>query len=336
MTQTSDSASAADVQRRMASMSERLATLRAELAKVIVGQEDIVEGVVLAMLAGGHVLLEGVPGLGKTLLVRSLAAAVHLDFSRVQFTPDLMPSDIVGSQLLVDDPKGGRSFAFQKGPVFTHVLLADEINRATPKTQSALLEAMQERSVTVGRHTYPLAAPFFVLATQNPLEMEGTYPLPEAQLDRFLFKLHVPFPSEVDLHEIATRTTSVAQQKIERVLDGAEILEISQFAQGCPIARHVVDYAVKLIAGSHGTLQGAKQYLRGGASPRAVQALVIGSKLRALMQGRANAAVEDVQALARPVMRHRLLLNFDAEADGIKTDHVIELMLAELDKRQVR
>ena len=332
MTQTAVPSTASDVQHQMSSMSASLAALRAELAKVIVGQEEIVEGVLVGMLAGGHVLLEGVPGLGKTLLVRSLAAAVHLDFSRIQFTPDLMPSDIVGSQLLIDDPNGGRSFQFQKGPVFTNVLLADEINRATPKTQSALLEAMQERSVTVGRHTYKLPPPFFVLATQNPLEMEGTYPLPEAQLDRFLFKLHVPFPTEAELHEIAARTVRPDLVQLERVLDGQQILEISQFALGCPIAHHVTDYAVKLVSGSHGGLKAAKQYLRGGASPRAVQALVIGSKLRALMQGRANAAVEDVKALARPVMRHRLLLNFDAEADGVKTDHVIDQMLAELDK----
>ena len=325
-------ANAADLQARMAWMTERLTTLRAELAKVVVGQEDVIEGVLLGLLGGGHVLLEGVPGLGKTLLVRTLAQAVSLQFSRVQFTPDLMPADILGAQMLVDDAHAGRKFVFQQGPVFTNILLADEINRATPKTQSALLEAMQERSVTVGRQTFTLPPPFFVLATQNPLEMEGTYPLPEAQLDRFLFKLHVPFPSEAELHEIVARTVRPGRVDLQPVLSGQEILDIGQFALGCPIAHHVVDYAVRLVSGSHGSLGPAKQYLRGGASPRAVQALILGSKLRALVHGRANAAVDDIKALAAPVLRHRLLLNFDAEADGVKTDTVVAQMLVEVDR----
>ena len=322
-----------EIEHQMAWMAERLSALKGELQKVMVGQEEVIEGVLLGMLAGGHVLLEGVPGLGKTLLVRTLAQAIDLQFSRVQFTPDLMPSDIIGAQILVDDGKGGRALVFQEGPVFTNILLADEINRATPKTQSALLEAMQERSVTVGRRTYDLTPPFFVLATQNPLEMEGTYVLPEAQLDRFLFKIDVPFPNDKDLTEIATRTVRSVQATVEPVLSGMDILTIQTFAVDCPIAPHVVDYAVKLVGGSHGRLAAAKQYLRGGASPRAVQALVAGAKLRALLQGRPNAAVDDIKALAKPVMRHRLLLNFDAEADRVRPDQVIEQMIAELDKK---
>ena len=318
------------VEQQMAWMAERLGALKAELQKVMVGQIDVIDGVLLGMLAGGHVLLEGVPGLGKTLLVRTLAQALDLQFSRVQFTPDLMPSDIIGSQILADDGKGGRALVFQQGPVFTNILLADEINRATPKTQSALLEAMQERSVTVGRQTYPLAPPFFVLATQNPLEMEGTYVLPEAQLDRFLFKIDVPFPSDGELTEIATRTVRSAQPTVDAVLSDLDILSIQQFALDCPIAPHVIAFAVKLVSGSHGGLAAAKQYLRGGASPRAVQALVTGAKLRALLQGRPNAAVEDVTALAPLVLRHRLLLNFDAEADRVRPDQVVAQMISEL------
>jgi MoxR-like ATPase len=248
----------------------------------------------------------------------------------VQFTPDLMPSDIVGTTMLVDDEGGARRFAFQKGPVFAHILLADEINRATPKTQSALLEAMQERSVTIGGQSHTLPSPFFVMATQNPLEMEGTYPLPEAQLDRFMFKLHVPFPSRADLHEIVARTVREAETEVGAVLSGEEILEIRKLALGLPIAHHVVDFAIRLIEGSHGSLKPAERYLRAGASPRAVQALILGSKLRALVDGRANASVDDVKALAKPVMRHRVLLNFDAEADGVDTGDVVEQIVAEV------
>jgi MoxR-like ATPase len=317
---------------QLATLSSQLRELRAELARVVVGQDEVVEGVLLALLAGGHVLLEGVPGLGKTLLVRSLAQVLDLQFSRVQFTPDLMPSDIVGAQLLGDDGRGGRNFSFQPGPVFTNILLADEVNRATPKTQSALLEAMAERSVTVGRTTHALPAPFFVLATQNPLEMEGTYPLPEAQLDRFFFKLQVPYPKDDELLRIATRSATPESVTLRRVLDGPQLRAIAEFAAGCPMAPHVADYVVQLVAGSQGRLKAARSYLRGGASPRAAQALVLGSKLRALLQGRENAAIDDVRALAAPVLRHRLLLNFDAEADGVRTDAVVEQLLAELDR----
>lgn len=324
---------AAQVQERIAWMTERLDTLRRELGKVVVGQQDVIEAVIVAMLAGGHVLLEGVPGLGKTLLVRTLAQSLALDFARVQFTPDLKASDILGTQVLVQDEQGGRSLVFQPGPVFTSVLLADEINRATPKTQSALLEAMQEHAVTVGRTTHALATPFFVLATQNPLEMEGTYPLPEAQLDRFLFKVEVPFPKPEELHEIVARTVSNQQASVQAVLSGPQILEIQAFAKGCPIARHVVDYAVQLVHGSHGGLPSVAKWLRAGASPRALQALVIGAKLRALLQGRPSASIDDIRALAKPALRHRLLLSFDAEAEGVRPDRVIDAMIADLDRR---
>lgn len=325
--------SAAQVQERLVWMAERLQTLRNELGKVVVGQQEVIESVILGMLAGGHVLLEGVPGLGKTLLVRTLAQALHLDFARVQFTPDLKASDVLGTQVLIEDERGDRSLVFQPGPIFTNVLLADEINRATPKTQSALLEAMQERSVTIGKKTHILQAPFFVLATQNPLEMEGTYPLPEAQLDRFVFKIEVPFPQPEELHEIVLRTVSGHLPAIEPVLSGPEILEIHEFAVGCPIARHVVEYGVQLVHGSHGSLPSVKKWLRAGASPRALQALVMGAKLRALMQGRPAASIDDLRALAKPALRHRILLSFDAEAERVRPDQVIDQLLAEVDKK---
>ncbi len=325
-------ASADDIERTIGWMAERLATLRAELGRVVVGQSEVIDLVLLGMLCHGHVLLEGVPGIGKTLLVRTLAQALHLDFARVQFTPDLKASDVLGTQVLADDERGGRQLVFQPGPVFTNVLLADEINRATPKTQSALLEAMQERSVTIGRTTHQLSAPFFVLATQNPLEMEGTYPLPEAQLDRFVFKVEVPLPSPADLHEIVARTLSPQPHAVRPVMSGDDILQIHQFALGCPIARHVVDYAVQLVHGSSGGLKSVQKYLRSGASPRALQAMVMGAKLRALSQGRPQASVEDIKALAKPALRHRILLSFDAEADRVRPDQVIEQMLAEVDR----
>ncbi len=330
-----DAWNADELAEHLTDIAARLQRLRDEISKVIVGQADVIDGAMIGLLAGGHVLLEGVPGIGKTQLVRTLAQAVSLDFSRVQFTPDLMPSDIIGTNVLVDDPGGGRRFSFQKGPIFTHILLADEINRATPKTQSALLEAMQEQSVTVGRETRKLAPPFFVMATQNPLEMEGTYPLPEAQLDRFMFKLHVPFPSRDELHAIVERTIRVGEVDVVPVLSGEEILAIRRTALGCPVAHHVIDYAIRLVEGSHGRLEPARRYLRSGASPRAVQSLTLGVKLRALLEGRTNASIDDVRALAAPVMRHRILLNFDAEADGIPPDQVVAELIEHVD-REVR
>jgi MoxR-like ATPase len=314
-------------------VSERVQSLRTAIGRVMVGQHDVIEGAIIGLFAGGHVLLEGVPGVGKTILVRSLAAAVNLAFSRVQFTPDLMPTDIIGTHVLVDDGSGGRTFTFQQGPLFANILLADEINRATPKTQSALLEAMQEASVTVGRETFTLPPPFFVMATQNPLEMEGTYPLPEAQLDRFMFKLNVPFPSHDDMREIVARTVRVEQVTIDPVLSGPEILEIRDLALGCPVAEHIIDYAIALVEGTHGSLEPARRYLRAGASPRAVQALIIGAKMRAIFDGRVNASIEDVRHLAPPVLRHRVLLNFDAEADGVAPEQVLEQLIAEVDSK---
>jgi len=312
----------------IACIREDVATLRAEIGKVIVGQDDIVEGVVVAMFTGGHVLLEGVPGLGKTKLVRTLADVLHLKFARVQFTPDLMPSDIVGTNVLVDDGQGHRTFVFQRGPVFTNILLADEVNRATPKTQSALLEAMQEQAVTVGKETYPLVSPFFVLATQNPIEMEGTYPLPEAQLDRFIFKLHVGFPTRDEMHAIMSRTTGESDQATQRVMTAERLLEIRQLARRCKVEWAVQDYAIRLVEATHRdrptAAEPAKRWLRIGASPRGAQSMLLAAKVRALLDGRVNASRDDVRALVKPALRHRILLNFEAEAEGVTTDRVLD------------
>jgi MoxR-like ATPase len=310
--------------------------LRAEIGKVMVGQEEIVDGTLIAIFAGGHVLLEGVPGLGKTLLVRTLSEVLELSFNRIQFTPDLMPADILGTNLVMENPDGRREFQFQHGPIFAHIILADEINRATPKTQSAMLEAMQEKQVTAGGEIHKLAAPFFVLATQNPIDQEGTYPLPEAQLDRFFFKLLVGYPSGQELTEVINRTTEGVQADVAKVLDGAGLLELQKLVREVPVASHVKDYAVRLVLATHpGTVTAApiaSQYLRFGSSPRGAQCLILAGKVRALTEGRFNVSFEDIQAVAAATLRHRLILNFEAEAEGITTDHIIAQVLADVPK----
>ncbi|MBM4417999.1 MAG: AAA family ATPase [Chloroflexi bacterium] len=302
-----------------------------EIGRVIVGQREIVRAVLISVLAGGHVLLEGVPGLGKTLLVRTLAQVLRLEGSRVQFTPDLMPADITGTNLIVDEG-GTRSFRFQAGPLFANLILADEINRATPKTQSALLEAMQERAVTIGRTRHSLPEPFMVLATQNPIEMEGTYALPEAQLDRFFFKLNVGFPGEDDLVEIATRTTTGATALPEAIADGDALTDLIAMARDVPIARAVTRYAARIVLSTHPggetSPREVKQFVRHGASPRGVQTLVLAGKIRALMEGRFNVAFEDIRAVAHPSLRHRIILSYEGEAEGMTTDRIVDAAIA--------
>jgi MoxR-like ATPase len=310
----------------------RFRAIQQELGKMMVGQDELVEGVLVAFFAGGHVLMEGVPGLGKTMLVRTLADAVHLKFSRVQFTPDLMPADIIGTNLIVEDAEGRKSFQFQPGPVFANIVLADEINRATPKTQSALLEAMQEHHVTVGGIQHPLEEPFLVLATQNPLEMEGTYPLPEAQLDRFFFKLKVRFPSADELHTILDRTTAVDRPQIEKVLkDPEEMRVLRTVVRQVPLAREIQAHAIALVMGTHPDTEHApaltKKYVRYGASPRAAQALILAGKIYALLDGRFHVARADLDRAALAALRHRVILNFEGEAEGTTTDDIIAEVL---------
>ena len=310
---------------------ERAAAIERQVGQVIVGQRALVRHTLITMLAGGNALLEGVPGLGKTMLVRTLSQAIDCAFSRIQFTPDLMPADIVGTNLIVEDEDGRRRFQFEHGPIFANLVLADEINRATPKTQSAMLEAMQERSVTVSKVTRPLPAPFFVLATQNPLEMEGTYPLPEAQLDRFFFKLDVPFPSAEELVEIANRTTGAQTPVAEPVADGAAILSMQALARGVPIADHVTAYAARVLKASHPQHGGApevvRRYVRYGASPRGMQAMILAGKIAALLDGRYNVAFDDLRQAAAPALRHRLILSFEAQAEGVTADAVVGAIL---------
>jgi MoxR-like ATPase len=299
----------------------------------VIGQSEVVRQVIITLFAGGHALLEGVPGLGKTLLVRILAQAVHLTFSRIQFTPDLMPADCTGTNILAEDETGARTFRYQPGPLFANMILADEINRATPKTQSALLEAMQEHTVTVGDRTRPLPEPFFVLATQNPLEMEGTYPLPEAQLDRFLFKIHVPFPEREVLRAIA-RQSRQAPTAITPVLDARLLLAVQAVIRQMPVPSVAEDLAISLVLATHPERRDApapaRRFLRAGASPRGLQALLAGAQVLALLSGRYNVAADDVRALALPVLRHRVLLSFEAQVDGISSDTVLSDVLAAL------
>jgi MoxR-like ATPase len=304
--------------------------IESEVGKVIVGQRQVVRLVLTGIISGGHVLLEGVPGLGKTMLIRTLAQALELQFSRIQFTPDLMPADITGTDIMEDASDGQRAFRFQKGPVFANLVLADEINRATPKTQSALLEAMQEQTVTVANQTYPLPSPFFVLATQNPLEMEGTYPLPEAQLDRFIFKVNVPFPSTDELTEILSRTTGQVFPAAGNAASGARIMAMQQLARQVPIPSHVSDYVSALVVATHPGKSNSTlvdKFVRYGSSPRGGQALVLGAKITALLAGRYNVSFEDVQEVAPAALRHRLLLNFEGQAEGISSDGIVADLL---------
>jgi MoxR-like ATPase len=316
------------------SFREAYAALQTEIGKVLVGQIDIVENTLIALFSGGHVLLEGVPGLGKTLLVRTLGEVLDLSFNRIQFTPDLMPADILGTNLVMETTAGRREFQFQRGPIFAHLILADEINRATPKTQSALLEAMQEHQVTAAGEIRKLVEPFFVMATQNPIDQEGTYPLPEAQLDRFFFKILVGYPSADDLNEIINRTTTGVRAEVSKVLTHESLLELMKLVREVPVASHVKDYAVRLVLATHPKTDTAapiaNQFLRFGSSPRGAQTLILAGKVRALAQGRFNVSFEDIQSAALPALRHRLIPNFEAEAEGITTDHIIEQILRDV------
>jgi MoxR-like ATPase len=316
------------VEKATEELRRKYAAVREQIAKAIVGHDEVVDTVLTALFVGGHVLIEGVPGLGKTYLVRTLAEAVHLDFSRIQFTPDLMPADIIGTTVIHDDQTSGkRVFEFQKGPLFGQIILADEINRATPKTQSAMLEAMQEHSVTVGGTRHVLDEPFFVMATQNPIEQEGTYPLPEAQLDRFMFKAVVHYSNKEELKAIVERTTTGYKPDIQAVMTGQEIVGTQKLVRRIVMAPHVQDYAIRMAMASHPNgpyaVEATNKYVRWGVSPRAVQTLTLGAKLNALLDGRFNTSFSDVQRVYLPAMRHRVLLNFEGEAEGISTDDVL-------------
>ena len=314
---------------------EQVRTIEREVAKVLIGQQEVIRQVLLCLLAGGHALLEGVPGLGKTLLVRTLGDVLGLKFARIQFTPDLMPADIMGTNIMTET-EHGRSFQFQPGSVFANLVLADEINRATPKTQSAMLEAMQERTVSVAGVTRPLPSPFFVLATQNPLEMEGTYPLPEAQLDRFMFKILVAFPEAAELKSILAATTGAATAKAGNVVDGNGLNNLINIAKHIPVADHVMDYIVRLVLATHPEQAQApervKKYVRYGASPRGAQTMVATARIRALLDGRFNVAFEDIDAVALPALRHRFFINFEGEAEGVTTDILIGELLQAVPK----
>jgi len=318
---------------RLALARERLDALRRQIERRVVGHHDLVNGILACLLSSGHALLEGVPGLGKTLLVKTLSEALHLDFARIQFTPDLMPADIIGTRVVLQDDEGRRHFQFQQGPVFTQLLLADEINRATPKTQSALLEAMEEKRVTVGRTGHALQEPFMVLATQNPIEMEGTYPLPEAQLDRFLLKLNATYPDAGELSQIVDRTTGAPMPAVDPVLSAGELMELRELVRSVVIAGHVKDYAIRMLLATHaGSAQATpmvRRYVRYGASPRGLQAMVLVAKALALFAGRINVSFEDLATAAPPALRHRVLLNFEGEAEGIAVEDLIAEVIRE-------
>jgi MoxR-like ATPase len=319
------------IEQQVEGFQKQFTAVKQEIAKVIVGYDDIIESAIMSLLASGHVLLEGVPGLGKTKLVSTLSEVVHLKFSRIQFTPDLMPADITGTNIVREGDKGEKILEFQTGPIFANIVLADEVNRATPKTQSALLEAMEEQTVSVGKTTYKLEQPFFVLATQNPLEMEGTYPLPEAQLDRFFMKLKVDYPTARNMSTILNRTTRLEEPHVTRVLDGPQILEMRKTVRSVPIARPIQDYAVRIMMATHPNTPLsnplATRYARCGSSPRGAQALVVGGKIRALLNNRVYVSCDDIRAVAYGALRHRLLLNFEGEAERIDTDTIIKGIL---------
>jgi MoxR-like ATPase len=328
--------SVAEIEQRMQSARRSFDEVKTEMARIIVGHEDLIEDIFIALVCGGHCLLEGVPGLGKTLLVRSLGEILSLSFSRIQFTPDLMPADITGTNMLTDDPSGRKVFEFQRGPVFAHIVLADEINRATPKTQSALLEAMQEQNVTVGGKLHRLEHPFMVLATQNPIEMEGTYPLPEAQVDRFFFKLVLEFPTHAELSRIAELTTAAPPGPLREIVDGPAILQMRQWVRDVPLAEVVKDYAVRIVLNTHpqkqqsnGALM-AQKFVLYGSSPRGLQSLILAAKARALFAGRPNVSFDDIRAMMLPSLRHRLILILEADAEGIGAERILQEIIAQV------
>ena len=318
------------------SFSVQIENIKKELYKDIVGNDDVIENVIIAIIAGGNVLLEGVPGVGKTRLVRSLSRTLNLPFSRIQFTPDLMPSDVTGTNIIQKDKDGNMRTVFRRGPIFANLVLADEINRATPKTQAAMLEVMQEHKVTIGRGTHAIAEPFFVMATENPIEQDGTYPLPEAQMDRFMFKLIMRFPAIEELKNIVTMTQKTMAETTEAVIDGQTILGMRQLASGVPLIDDVLDYTVRLVSATHPELEGASttaaKYIKYGASPRAAQALITAAKVRALMHGNYNVSYADIDALAAPVLRHRIKVNYAAINEKLTVDDVIEMLVKEIKK----